>query len=75
MSWRAEPEESSAGEPLDQVDVGARPDELVEPRHDVDDHVLVAKRADELHRPCVVLSGERDDHAFDRVTRDEVVES
>ena len=54
------------------MDVGARPDELIEPRDDVDEHVLVAQRADERHRPLFGLAGERDDHAVDLVRRDEL---
>ena len=52
-------------EPLDQVDVRPRPDELVEPWNDVDDHVLVAEGTNETHRPFVGFTREGDDHPFD----------
>ena len=54
-----------------------RPDDVEEPRDDVDDHVAVAQRPNDVHRLAVRLVGERDDDAIDAMLvheRPEIVE-
>ena len=64
----------TSGSPSIEMDVRSRPEELVEPRDDVDDHVPVPERADEQHGPARPLAGERHDHALDPVLDDQGVE-
>src|SRR5207248_5517314 len=53
------------GEAFDRVHANSRPDELEQPRDDVDLDVEILELADEMERLLVRLVRERDDHALD----------
>ena len=51
-----------------------RPDQAEEPWHDVDGHVSIAQRADDVHRLGIGLVRERDDDTVDAVLCNEMLE-
>ena len=61
-------------DPLDRVQLRARPEDLEHARDDVDLDVVVLHRSDDLERLLVRVGRERDDDAVDRVGADEVAQ-
>ena len=60
--------------PFDRVDPDLRADGLEEPRHQVDLHVVLSNRADELEHLLVAVPRESHDHTIDLVAPDDLAD-
>ena len=64
----------SSGSPSSVVDPDLRADGLEEPRHQVDLHVVLSNRADELEHLLVAVPRESHDHTIDLVAPDDLAD-